>query len=375
MKKSQKNRGRPNVTPVISGDDRHELARRLNAAKTSRRDHLRASIILLRAEGFGQKVVAEELRCSQNCVSKWTARFRRLGLEGLKDTSGRGRKPSIPPEKVEIVITKVNRPAKGLRRWSVRTMAKEAGVSKSSVARLWRDNDLKPHLTRLFKISSDKQFEAKFWDVVGLYMNPPENGIVLCCDEKTQCQALERTQPALPLTTGKVKTFTHDYIRHGVLCLFAALNYATGKVSGKTGTAHTHKEWLAFLRDVDRSSPQGLTLHVVQDNYSTHKHTAVMDWIKKVNRQHERKHGIPRVVAHFTPTSSSWLNMVERFFGDITQQAIRNESFDSLPRLAERIRDYVDRHNGGAKRYVWKANGEKVLERIRRAREVLNAAK
>ena len=324
--------------------------------------------------GCGQKSVAEQLSCSENCVSKWTARFRGSGLEGLEDEAGRGRKPSLPPEKVERVITGVSRPAKGLARWSVRTMAREAGVSKSTVSRLWRANDLKPHRTRLFKISNDAAFEAKFWDVVGLYMSPPENGIVLCRDEKTQCQALERTQPALPLKTGKVKTFTHDDVRHGVLCLFAALGYATGRVAGKVNGTHTHKEWLAFLRQMDREFPQGLTLHVVQDNYATHKHAAVTGWIERANRRHEKKHGVKRIASHFTPTSSIWLNLVERFFGDIPQQAILDTSFTCLKELAQRIRDYIDRHNGKPKRYVWKADGKKVLEKIRRARETLNAS-
>lgn len=373
MRKQQKKRGRPIAAPAVSEGDRRELERRISSPKTSKRAHLRASVVLLRADGRGQKAVAKQLGCSGNCVSKWTARFRRSGLAGLEDASGRGRKPSLPPAKVERVITGVNRPAKGLARWSVRTMAVEAGVSKSTVSRLWRANDLKPHRTRLFKISGDKAFEAKFWDVVGLYMNPPENGIVLCCDEKTQCQALERTQPALPLKTGKVKTFTHDYIRHGVLCLFAALDYATGRVIGEVNGTHTHKEWLAFLRQMDREYPQGLTLHVVQDNYATHKHAAVAEWIGKTNRRHEKKHGVKRIAPHFTPTSSSWLNMVERFFGDISQQAILGTSFTCLRELAQRIRDYIDRHNGEAKRYVWKADGKKVLEKIMRAKEALNA--
>ncbi|MDR3078051.1 MAG: IS630 family transposase [Planctomycetota bacterium] len=375
MKNPQGKKGRPVAAPAVTDEQRGELERRVRAAKTSRRDHLRASVILLRADGLGQKEVAERLGCSENCVSKWTARFRRLGLEGLADAPGRGRKPSLPPEKVEAVIMRVSRPAKGLARWSVRTMAEEAGVSKSTVSRLWRANGLKPHLARLFKLSNDARFEERFWDVVGLYMAPPENGIVLCCDGKTQCQALERTQPALPLAAGKTKTFTHDYIRHGVLCLFAALDYATGKVTGKTGAAHTHKEWLAFLRGVEKECPRGLTLHMVQDNYSTHRHAAVTEWVEKVNRRHEREHGIKRIVPHFTPTSGSWLNMVERFTGDITQQAIRNESFASLPQLASRIRDYIDRHNGEAKRYVWKADGRKILERVRRAREALGNVK
>jgi transposase len=254
----EKNRkpGRPISLLSLSDEDRAELERRIKAPTASKRDSLRASIVLKRA-AMGQAEAAESLGCSEACVSRWTARFRREGLAGLKDAPGRGRKPYLDPSRVETVITRVNRPPKGHARWSVRTMARESGVSRSSVSRIWRANDLKPHLKKGFKLSDDPDFERKFWDVVGLYLDPPERALVLCCDEKSQCQALERTQRALPLVSGHAKTFTHDYIRHGTLTLFAALNYLDGKVVGRLGENHTHKEWLLFLKQIDRELPRG----------------------------------------------------------------------------------------------------------------------
>jgi len=247
-------------------------------------------------------------------------------------------------------------------------MARESGISRSSVNRIWRANDLKPHRTEQFKLSTDPDFERKFWDVIGLYLNPPDRALVLCCDEKSQCQALERTQRALPLMSGHAKTFTHDYIRHGTLTLFAALDYLEGKVFSRIEQQHTHREWLLFLKQVDRECPDGLTLHVILDNYATHKRAEVVSWMERRNTAHEKRHGIKRIELHFTPTSSSWMNLVERFFGDITQHALLNESFGSVKELARRILDYVDSHNLAPKRYVWKAEGRAILEKIQRAR-------
>lgn len=367
----KKKSGRP-VSPVsLSDEEKDELMRRVNAQKTSRRDNLRASIILKRASGRSQAQVASDLSCSQTCVSKWTARFRRSGLAGLADEAGRGRKPSIALTRVEAAITGVSRPPKGQERWSLRTMAKELGISASSVRRIWRANDLKPHRVEMFKISNDPKFEEKFWDVIALYLNPPDRAMVLCCDEKSQCQALERTQPALPLTSGHVKTFTHDYIRHGTLTLFAALSYLEGKVFSRIEEAHTHKEWLRFLKQLERECQSGLTLHIILDNYATHKQPDVISWMDRLNRTYEKRHGVKRLVLHFTPTSSSWMNLVERFFGAITQQALLNASFGSLKELAQRILDYIAAHNLAPKRYVWKAEGHAILEKIKRAKEKL----
>jgi len=374
MKTKQKpGPGRPISLLSLTDEDRAELERRIKAPTASKRDSLRASIVLKRA-ALGQAEAAESLGCSEACVSRWTARFRRKGLAGLKDAPGRGRKPYLDPSRVATVITRVNQPPKGYARWSARTMARESGVSRSSVSRIWRANDLKPHLKKGFKLSNDPDFERKFWDVVGLYLDPPERALVLCCDEKSQCQALERTQRALPLVSGHAKTFTHDYIRHGTLTLFAALNYLDGKVVRRLEENHTHKEWLLFLKQIDRECPVGVTLHLILDNYATHKKEEVTSWMERRNAAHEKRHGVKRIVPHFTPTSSSWLNLVERFFGDITQQALLNDSFGSVRELARRILDYIAAHNLEPKRYVWRADGMAILEKIRRARQKLAEA-
>ena len=348
-----------------------ELRRRVRSSKTSRRDHLRARIVLLRAEGLPCREVARELDVSQNCVSKWSRRFKQGGINALADEPGRGRKPSITPDAAAQVVSTATCPPEGRTRWSIRSMAKASGMSRSSVQRLWSSHQIKPHRTRTFKVSNDPHFEDKFWDVIGLYLHPPDRALILCCDEKSQCQALERTQRALPLMSGHAKTFTHDYIRHGTLTLFAALDYLEGKVFSRIEKQHTHREWLLFLKQVDKECPDGLTLHVILDNYATHKRAEVVSWMERRNVLHEKRHGIKRIVLHFTPTSSSWMNLVERFFGDITQQALLNDSFSSVKELAQRILDYIDMHNLAPKRYVWKAEGQAILEKIQRARRKL----
>ena len=241
-------------------------------------------------------------------------------------------------------------------------MAKAAGISAASVQRLWAANDIKPHLVRGFKLSNDAHFEEKFWDVIGLYLNPPEKALILCCDEKTQCQALERTQPGLPLGVGHIRTASHDYIRHGTLTLFAALNYLEGKLITTITDQHRHQEWLAFLKKIDRETPKDLAIHLIADNYATHKHPEVKAWLAK----HARFH------MHFTPTSSSWLNLVERFFRDLTDRICAG-SFTSVKELADTIIAYLAERNENPKRYVWKAKGEEILRKIQHAREVLAA--
>lgn len=238
---------RPVTKIELTSEQLSELQRRTRASTTPQRDSLRARIILLRAAGKKLSEVAEQLGMSIPSVSKWSRRFQASGLAGLEDAPGRGRKAWLPREKIEQVLTKVTQPPKGRRRWSVRTMAKAVGISHDSVRRIWQKNDLKPHLTRTFKLSRDPQFEPKFWDVIGLYLNPPDKALVLCCDEKSQCQALERTQPGLPLGAGHIRTETHDYYRHGTITLFAALNYLDGKVIARTESHHTHVEWLGSV--------------------------------------------------------------------------------------------------------------------------------
>ena len=352
---------RPISVIELTEHEGQELRRRVNAPTVSKRDGLRAAIILHRAEGLKQVEVAETLAVSVACVNKWSQRFEQDGLEGLKDHEGRGRRPSIPADKVEQVITRVTRPPKPRKRWSVRSMAREVGISADSVHRIWRANDLKPHLTETFKVSNDKRFEEKFWDVIGLYLDPPEKALVLCCDEKSQCQALERTQPGLPLGIGHVRTSTHDYIRHGTITLFAALSYLDGKVIARTESQHTHVEWLRFLKQIDRETPKDLDAHLIVDNYSTHKHEKVQVWLKKH----------PRFQVHFTPTSSSWMNLVERFFGELTQDVIREGSFTSVRELVRDIESYLAERNLNPKPYKWKAKGEEILRKIQRAKTTL----
>ena len=237
-------------------------------------------------------------------------------------------------------------------------MARHSGLSRSAVQRLWAANDLKPHRTRTFKLSNDPQFEAKFWDVIGLYLNPPDKALVLCCDEKSQCQALERSQPGLPLGVGHIKTRTHDYIRHGTVTLFAALSYLDGKILSRTAEQHTHKEWLAFLKVIERETPSALEIHLIMDNYATHKHPAVKAWLARR----------PRFHTHFTPTSSSWLNLVERFFRDLTEDVVREGSFGSVRELVRAMETYLAERNLAPKRYVWRKKGEEILAKISRAR-------
>ena len=369
---TMKKAGRPIEPVLLTSEENAELRRRVNAPSTSKRDSQRAELILLRAQGLGQQEVARALQCSALKVSKWTARYRRHGLAGLEDAPGRGRKTSLPQERVARVITQVSQPPAGRQRWSTRTMAKAAKISHSSVARIWHANDLKPHRTEIFKVSNDPHFEEKFWDVIGLYLNPPQKALILCCDEKSQCQALERTQRALPLAAGHSKTITHDYIRHGTVTLFAALDYLEGKIFSQLDEKHTHVEWLRFLKQVHRETPRELTLHLILDNYATHKKAEVRKWIERRNRQQRKQYGANRIELHFTPTSSSWMNLVERFFGNLSQQAISCASFQSVRELVERIETYIVEHNLEPKRFLWKADGAEILAKIYRAREKLS---
>jgi transposase len=353
---------RPIIKITLTSEERRDLTRRLQGRKTAERDRLRAQIVLLRADGMRQQDVAERIGTSQVTVCKWTRRFVDLRLPGLDEAPGRGRKPSLPDETVNAVITRATQPPAGRTRWSVRSMAREVGISRHSVHQIWRRNEIKPHRTKTFKVSNDPRFEEKFWDVIGLYLAPPEKALVFCCDEKSQCQALERTQPGLPLGIGHIRTKTHDYIRHGTTTLFAALDYLEGKVIKRTEARHTHEEWLRFLKQIDRETPKDLALHLIADNYCTHKHEKVKAWLKKH----------PRFHMHFTPTSSSWMNLVERFFADITQDCIRDGSFESVRQLEESIHAYIEKHNEDPVPYRWVAEGKSILEKINRARKKLN---
>ena len=352
---------RPVAVLEMTAEERAELERRVRSPTTTQRDVLRARIVLLCGEGCTQRETARRLSVSLPCVNKWSQRFDRKGLPGLLDRPGRGRKRSIPDETVKRVIEMAGQAPPGRRRWSTKTAAAKVGISSDSVSRIWRSQGLKPHLTRTFKVSKDPQFEAKFWDVIGLYLDPPERSLVLCCDEKPQCQALERTQPCLPLGIGHIRTRTHDYIRHGTITLFAALSYLDGKLIYRTEKKHTHVEWLRFLKQIDRQTPKDLEIHLIADNYCTHKQKTVRRWLKRRKRFH----------MHFTPTSSSWMNLVERFFADLTEECLRPGSFTSVAQLTREITTYLAERNENPKPYRWTAKGEEILKKIHRARQAL----
>lgn len=346
----------------ISPEEKIQLEEAARSKTGSQRDGLRARIVLRRSQGAAETEIAKALGVSLATVSLWSRRFELEGLAGLKDRPGRGRKPWLAQNKIRQVVTQVVQPPKGRKKWSTRSMAAAAGVSHQSVHRIWKANDLKPHLRRTFKISNDPQFEKKFWDVIGLYLNPPDKALVLCCDEKSQCQALERTQPGLPLGIGHIRTQTHDYKRHGTITLFAALNYLDGKLLSRTEPKHTHVEWLRFLKQIDQETPRDQQIHLIIDNYATHKHAKVKEWMERH----------PRFVVHFTPTGSSWMNLVERFFADLTQECIREGSFRSVKQLIEAIEEFLDVRNHQPKRYIWRAKGEDILRKIEKARVALS---
>jgi transposase len=342
-----------------------ELRRRVRAATSTVREQERARIVLLRLQGLSVTAVAKQLGTTAKRVSTWSNRFEQRGLAGLADKPGRGRRPSIPAAKVARVITGVTQPPKGRRRWSVRSMGRHAGMSHSTVQRIWTKNGLKPHVIKTFKLSKDADFEEKFWDVIGLYLDPPAQALVLCCDEKSQCQALERTQLSLPLAPKRPRTMTHDYKRHGTITLFAALNAVQGSLIARTERRHTNVEWLRFLKQIERETPKDLDIHLIQDNYATHKHARVKAWLARH----------PRFHSHFTPTSSSWMNLVERFFADLTNDVIRAGSFASVPELVRDIEAYLAERNQNPRPYVWKAQGAAILAKIQRARAALDKAK
>ena len=316
------------------------------------------------AAGEANTGIAERLGVTVVTVRAWRARFEETGLADLGVVHvGRGRKPSIPQEKVEeIVHATLHEKPEGETHWSCRSMARAKGVSPATVQRIWSARNIKPHRVRTFKLSNDKRFEEKLIDVVGLYLNPPENAIVLAMDEKSQIQALDRTQPSLPIKPCRAGTMTHDYKRNGTTTLFAAVDVLTGKVIGQCLPRHRHTELLKFLRTIDRELPNGLQIHMILDNYGTHKHENVNKWLAKH----------PRFHLHFIPTSSSWANMVERFFGELTDKAIRRGVFHSVPDLIAAIERYLETHNENPEPFVWTATAEQILVKVRRGRLALN---
>ena len=325
----------------------------------------RSRIVLLTAAGVGTMSIVRALGKSKPTVWRWQQRFVAQGIAGLeRDATRPGRKPPLAPAVIALVVGKTlhERPPAATQ-WSTRTMARAVGLSQTSVRRIWNAHGLKPHLTRGFKLSNDKRFVDKLRDVVGLYLSPPDKAMVLSVDEKSQVQALDRTQPGLPIKKGRAGTMTHDYKRHGTTSLFAALDVATGAVIGQCMRRHRHQEFLRFLRTIDQQTPKTLDLHLILDNYATHKHDKVKLWLDKH----------PRFHLHFTPTSASWLNLVERFFGLITQERIRRGVFTSLDALETAIREYLDNHNAAPKPFVWTKSADQILAKVERARNALEA--
>jgi transposase len=358
---------RMRVAPTItlSREQRDELTTlaRARSAQPARIVQ-RAKIVLLAADGLQNKEIAQRVGTSRFLVARWRERFVELGITGIeKDAPRPGRTPTIGPTKVREIVRKTTRERPpNATHWSQRTMADATGVSPASVARVWKVHGLKPHRIRTFKLSNDPQFVEKLVDIVGLYLNPPEHAIVLCVDEKSQIQALDRTQLGLPLKRGRAQTMTHDYKRHGTTTLFAALNALSGKVIGSCMKRHTHKEWLRFLKLIDRRIPKGKMIHLIQDNYITHRNAEVQAWLD----------AHPRFVVHFTPTSASWLNMVERFFRDLTSKRVRRGSFHNVPELEQAIVDYIAGHNAAPKPFIWTAKATDILEKVKRGRAALN---
>jgi transposase len=323
-------------------------------------------VTLLAAAGEANTRIAEQVGVTVVTVRAWRARFIEGGLADLGVIRlGRGPKPSIPAKKIEAIVhATLHEKPLGETHWSCRSMAKAQGVSPATVQRIWSARELKPHRVKTFELSNDKRFEEKLVDVVGLYLNPPENAIVFCMDEKTQIQALDRTQPSLPIKPGRAGTMTHDYKRNGTTTLFAALEVLSGRVIGQCLPRHRNVEFLKFLRTIDREVPDGLQIHLILDNYGTHKHENVNKWLAKH----------PRFQLHFIPTSSSWLNMVERWFGKLTDKTIRRGVFHSVPDLVAAIETYIQANNDNPEPFVWTQTAEQILEKVRRGRVALQLA-
>jgi transposase len=349
--------GRPTQPIELSDDERAKLQQWARRPKTSQRLALRARIVLGCADGMENRQVARQLCISDQTVGKWRERFRRARLEGLVDEPRPGAPRRITDAAIENLITRTleSQPAHDTH-WSTRTMAEATGLSQSAVSRVWRAFSLQPHRVETFKLSSDPFFVEKVRDIVGLYLNPPQHALVLCVDEKSQIQALDRSRPMLPLRPGVPARQTHDYIRNGTTSLFAALDVATGKVIGSLHRRQRHQEFLRFLERVDAALPENLDIHLVMDNYGTHKMPKVRRWFARRPRYH----------LHFTPTSASWLNQVERFFGLLTDRRIRRGTFGSVRELETAIRDYLAHHNNSARPFSWTADADSILRKIAR---------
>jgi putative transposase len=349
--------GRPKKPITLSKEEREQL----NAIENSRSlPHglvRRARIVLLAADGISNNTIAERVGLSHQTVCQWRQRYLRQGLAGLSDELRPGRPRSISDEEVASLVRKTiqTKPENGTH-WTIRTVADESGISRPTVHRIWRAFGLQPHRQRHFKLSTDPFFVEKVRDIVGLYLDPPDKAMVLCVDEKSQIQALDRTQPMLPMGLGYVEGVTHDYIRHGTTTLFAALDIATGQVLTSCKNRHRHQEYLKFLKEVDANMPPDLEIHLVVDNYATHKHPKIKRWLA----------AHPRYQVHYTPTYSSWLNQVEIWFNIITQRAIRRGTFRSVKALITKIDQFVSQYNRTSHPFAWTATAESILEKVRR---------
>ncbi|MEJ8826638.1 IS630 family transposase [Variovorax humicola] len=344
---------------VLTDEERGELTRLARSKLTSVRLALRARIVLLASQGRQNKEIAAQVGVGRVQASRWRERYLESRLAGIERDLPRGA-PAVKVNVARLVALTTQSAPAAATHWSTRKMAAELGVNASTVMRHWHAHGLKPHIVRGFKVSRDPKFIEKLEDLVGLYMSPPEHALVLCCDEKSQVQALDRTQPGLPMKKGRAATMTHDYKRNGTVTLFAALNVLDGQVIGQCQQHHTHVEWLKFLRQIDRETPKDKTLYLIADtdNYATHKHPAVQQWLAKH----------PRFNMHFTPTSASWLNMVERFFRDITTERLRRGVFTSVPELVAAIDEYVAHHNIKPKPpFIWTKSARDILQKVIRA--------
>ena len=349
--------GRPKASVNLTQDEREKLEAWVRRPKTAQRLALRSRIVLVAADGLSNNAVAEQLGVCLPTVIKWRQRFLEDRLEGLVDEPRPGAPRQITDAQIEQVVTRTleSKPSNATH-WSTRGMATTLGLSQSAISRIWRAFELKPHLHETFKLSTDPFFVEKVRDVVGLYMNPPERAIVLSVDEKSQVQALDRTQPLLPMTLGQAERGTHDYVRHGTTSLFAALNVATGKIIGKCYRKHRQHEFVKFLDKINATVPEepGVRIHLILDNYATHKTPRVKRWLLKH----------PRFEAHFTPTSGSWLNQVERFFAEITEKQIRRGVFKSVRALEAAIDSYLQQHNENPKSFTWTASADIILRKV-----------
>lgn len=352
---------------TLSQDHQTELERWVSAHRTPQQVAQRCRIVLAAAQGQQDKAIASDLNVNYKTVALWRQRFCQEGADCLWEVAeGRGRKPVYPAEKIKEIIdaTLQTRPP-GATHWSCRTMGRAQGVSKATVNRIWQSHHLQPHRTKAFKLSRDPRFLEKLTDVVGLYLNPPEKALVLCVDEKSQIQALDRTQPGLPMKKGRCGTMTHDYKRNGTTTLFAALEVAAGKVVGQCYARHRHQEFLRFLKRLDAEFPGAILLHLVMDNYGTHTHPRVQSWLKRH----------PRFRCHFVPTSSSWLNLVERWFGELTGKRLRRSAFVSVADLLAAIDEFLAAWNQNPRPFVWTATVDSIVEKLHRCRQTLETIK